>query len=574
MMRLPLPAIAASCLALAIVSARHIYADEPGPVRFLSVVMHDVVDERAAGDADSITTRDLVAFFEYLVANHWHALTLDEIERAGRGDAVLPDRSILITADDAYASDYTRLFPLLLAYRMHALFAVEGEWIEAGAGPGGSKHITWNQAREMQESGLVEFVSHGYSLHTAITGNPQGSQLPAFAYRLFDPVRGYEQQDEYRERITKDLRRSAALMTRELGRAPRAIAWPYGRYTRLSTEAAASVGFRFGLTFDPEPADARRPMTIPRFSLSSGSPLPTIVENLRVNGTRPRVQRLVGLRVSSLYRPDPAETERLLGAAIERVRTMGATAVVMEGVETGPDGRLAAWFPTMHLPVRADVYLRFAWQFQTRAGVRVYGRIPVVAARAATGSDEATMSLFRDFGVFTSMDGLLFKDMPTIAAGGDAGAGQRWDTRQRRNAIDAATLPPTERLAYACFEAVENRLPGLLLVVMTSEIDPRGPSAAADLTLVRTTASPRDAQRLASRMEAAGWLRGEASRRAGLWIESGAPPREADLSAITRGFQRLGGTVVGWADDDPVGDRPAAAKIAPAVSASIFPVRF
>ena len=154
----------------------------------------------------------------------------------------------------------------------------------------------------------------------------------------------------------------------------------------------------------------------------------------------------------------------------------------------------------------------------------MYGQIPVVAARAATGSDEATMELFRDFGIFTSVDGLLFKDMPSITVGGDAGAGQRWDTRQRRNAIDAATLPPTERLAYACFEAVENRLPGLLLVVVTSEIDPRGPATAADLTLVRTTASPRDAERLAARMEAAGWLRGESSRRAGLWIEGGDAP--------------------------------------------------
>jgi hypothetical protein len=391
---------------------------------------------------------------------------------------------------------------------------------------------------------------------------------------MFDPVRRYEQIGEYQERITQDLRRSIALMTRELGQAPRAIAWPYGRYTRLSTDAAAAVGFRFALTFDPEPADARRPMTIPRFSLSSGSLLPAIVENLRVNGTRPRIQRLVGVHVSSLYREDPAETERLLGAAIERVRTMGATAIVMEGVETGPDGRLAAWFPTTQMPVRADVYLRFAWQFQTRAGVRVYGRIPVVAAREATGSDEATMELFRDFGIFTSMDGLLFKDMPTITAGGDAGAGQRWDTRQRRNAIDVATISPKARLAFACFRAVENRLPGLLLVVMTNEIDPRGPAVAADLTLVRTTANPRDAERLASRMEAAGWLHGEASRRAGIWIESETPPRESDLSAITRAFQRRGGTTVGWAEDDPIGDRPKAAAIAPAVSASIFPRRF
>jgi hypothetical protein len=39
-------------------------------------------------------------------------------------------------------------------------------------------------------------------------------------------------------------------------------------------------------------------------------------------------------------------------------------------------------------------------------------------------------------------------------------------------------------------------------------------------------------------------------------------------------YPELGGAVVGWADDDPIGDRPAAAAIAPAVSASIFPVRF
>ncbi len=167
--------------------------------------------------------------------------------------------------------------------------------------------------------------------------------------------------------------------------------------------------------------------------------------------------------MSSLYREDPAETERLLGAAIERVRTMGATAVVMEGVETGPDGRLEAWFPTTHLPVRADVYLRFAWQFQTRAGVRVYGRIPVVAAREATGSDEATMALFRDFGVFTSMDGLLFKDMPhdyrgrrrrAPASGGTPAAPQRASTwrpsRRRRDSPSPVSEPLKTRLPGCC----------------------------------------------------------------------------------------------------------------------------
>ena len=82
----------------------------------------------------------------------------------------------------------------------------------------------------------------------------------------------------------------------------------------------------------------------------------------------PRVRRFVRLRPSSLWRPDPAETERLLGAAIERVRILGATAIVIDAVEPGPDGRPAAWFPTRAIPVRADVYLRFAWQFADSSG--------------------------------------------------------------------------------------------------------------------------------------------------------------------------------------------------------------
>ena len=173
-----------------------------------------------------------------LVSNGWHALTLDEVDRAGRGETTLPEKSILITIDDAYASDYTRIYPLLLATRMPAVFAVPAAWIERGKGPDGEAVLTWAQAREMQQSGLVEFASHSYDLHGTVLGNPQASQVPAFWARVFDPARGYEDDDAYRHRVGADLQQSIAVMTRELGRAPRAIAWPYGRYTQSAVEIA------------------------------------------------------------------------------------------------------------------------------------------------------------------------------------------------------------------------------------------------------------------------------------------------------------------------------------------------
>jgi peptidoglycan/xylan/chitin deacetylase (PgdA/CDA1 family) len=565
-----LPLVIAA-LVFAATSGRGAAPRAPDPRAFLAIVLHDVVNERAKLDADGTTTSDLVAFFEYLVSNGWHAIRLDDVARAGRGERVLPEKSILITIDDAYASAYTRIYPLLLATKMPAIVAVPGAWMVRGQGPAGEPMLTWAQAREMQQSGLVEFASHGYDLHHAVRANPQDSQLPGFAFRIFDPALGYEDDDAYRRRVEDDLQQSIAVMTRELGRAPRAVAWPYGRYTQTAVEVAKTIGFRFALTFDPEPASASRPLAIARFSLSSGSPFPELVERLRAGDMLPRARRFVRLRPSSLWRPDPAETDRLLGAAIERVRTLGATAVVIDAVEPGPDGQPAAWFPTRAIPVRADVYLRFAWQFQTRAGVRVWARLP---ASALDIDDAELEGLCRDFGIFTFADGLFVEGVGALLGPGDVGSGSRWEVANFRRAIDAAQLPQRERRALTCFRTVERELPGLQLALITDTPDPRGPAASADLTLVRTTSKPHEAGRTIAQVVAAGWLAPQLARRVGLWLEGDRPPADGDLTSIARRFFREGGIALGWSRDDPVADRPRAAVVAPVVSASLFPVRF
>jgi hypothetical protein len=97
---------------------------------------------------------------------------------------------------------------------------------------------------------------------------------------------------------------------------------------------------------------------------------------------------------------------------------------------------------------------------------------------------------------------------------------------------------------------------------------------AADLTLVRTAPDPREAGRTIDAMRRAGWLLPRSARRVGLWLESERPPADRDLIDIARRFQRAGGSALGWSPDDPTTDRPRAATVAPAVSASLFPVKF
>jgi biofilm PGA synthesis lipoprotein PgaB len=256
-----------------------------GGQRFVSVAFHDVVDFPGDLDDDAVTVDHLIGFFEWLLANRWTAITLDDVEAARLGKKPLPERAILITFDDGYRSLYTRVFPLLIAYRIPAVCPLTGAWMDAPMDATvrygnrdlpRAKFLSWEEAREMARSGLVEFASHSYDLHRGVRGNPQGNELAAGWARIYRPDRGYESAAEFRQRIAGDLARSRDLLASRLGKKPRAIAWPFGRYNGTDIEVAKASGFTFALTLDPEPADVARPMALSRFLPTNDPKLATI----------------------------------------------------------------------------------------------------------------------------------------------------------------------------------------------------------------------------------------------------------------------------------------------------------
>jgi len=359
--------------------------------RYVAVAFHDVVDHPGSGDEDAVTASNLISFFEWLHANGWTAITLDDIERAQSGVRPLPDRAVLITFDDGYSSLYTSVYPLLLAYKLPVVAALVGSWLEgpkretARSGvdliPGSDTLISWEQAREMARSGLVEFASHSYDLHHSHSANPQGGKEPAAATLAYDTARGYETEASYRQRIRADLEHSRALMQRELGRPPRALAWPFGRYTQAARQEAQAAKYEFLLTMDPEPGFTADLPMVPRLLPVRDPDLPTMITT--VVPDPPGAVRLVRLNPGILLGTNPAEFEKRLGAAIERVRVLGATAVVVDAAIRGDADRLeGVWFPNRVLPLKADVLSRIVWQMRTRARVDVAVSLPVSAARA------------------------------------------------------------------------------------------------------------------------------------------------------------------------------------------------
>lgn len=543
-------------------------------LQFVSIVFHNVVDKREDIDPDGITTDHLIALFEFLRGNGWTAITLDDLDQAARHSRSLPARAILITVDDGYRSAYSRVFPLLLAYRMPALVALVGSWMSLTGDP---RYMTWDQAREMQRSGLVEFASHSYDLHHGAVGNPQGNELPPSAFRHYDPVLGYESEDQFRLHIREDLNKSIELMKRELGRTPRAIVWPFGRYTAVTTDVAREEGFTFGLTLDSEPADASKLMAIPRYLLTQDSDFGRAISDLRSINVLPPAQRLVRVDPSTLWGGDINETDARLGKVIERIRKLGVTAVMIDGAVPTADGKLgAAWFPNRYLPVRGDVFSRFAWQLHTRANVNVYGRLPVKAALKTLKDPECVLAFFRDFGASAPVDGLVLEDTPQLVGmKTEPGrtSGVPWDVRERRNAVDYDALEFPDALALRCFRVVEAARPRLRLALLSTDESSRAPSSIADITLIATSDNRKAATRLLEELKKANGSPELFPRRLGIWIQGAQPPKASDLIAVTRMFQRNGISVIGW-NDDMIHDRPSAATVAGSVSASTFPVRF
>ena len=424
-------------------------AEAPG-LRFASVAFHDVVDDAADLDSDAVTTDHLIAFFEWMRADGWTAISLDDVAAAQAGTRPLPAKAMLVTFDDGYRSLYTRVWPLARAYRVPIVAALVGSWLDVPAGGlvdyGGEKmprehFINWDEARAMQGSGLIEFASHSYNLHKGVIGNPQGNTMPAAVTARFDPITGYETEEQTKDRLRADLQRSHAQLQRELGRAPRAVVWPFGRYSRAAQNAAREAGFKFALTLDPEPASAARPMALARFLPTENPRVGVYAKALRFGDRLPNAQRLVCVSPAELWHADPAIADERLGHAIERVRALGATAVVLDAVHRRADGSFSAWFPTSALPVEADVLARLSWQMQTRAGVDSLVRLPNI---------EALPEIVADLARKVPASGLLI-DEPGLAGLASMPGNALPTLRDRRAAFDPTGLSAAAARSWQAF---------------------------------------------------------------------------------------------------------------------------
>lgn len=210
-----------------------LFADPPEPEADSYTVDVPALIYHYIGDSQSVTTETFEEQMRFLAENGYHAVSAREmIDYVCRGGE-LPENPVLITFDDGYLSNYENGWPALEKYGLKAtVFAI-------GVSVGHDRyykdtefvltpHFSYEQAREMIDSGAMDIQSHTFDMH----------QWPEFESgdRIRKNILPFEDESEteYMAALSADIELYNSIRREELGDDFIALAYPEGEYTTLT----------------------------------------------------------------------------------------------------------------------------------------------------------------------------------------------------------------------------------------------------------------------------------------------------------------------------------------------------
>jgi len=189
----------------------------------------------AGGSSTSIDSGQFELDLQYLREHGYEAVTLSQLVDFVHHDGALPERPVVLTFDDGYWNNYSIGLPLAKAYAMPFVLSVIGRdteiWSQQWSENLRHGHVTWEQIREMADSGLVEIANHTWDLHKTEHGR-KGAQ-----------IRPGESLEQYAAVLQADLGRLQEALTERVGITPISFVYPFGATCPEGTEVLREMGF-------------------------------------------------------------------------------------------------------------------------------------------------------------------------------------------------------------------------------------------------------------------------------------------------------------------------------------------
>ncbi|NLY53484.1 MAG: polysaccharide deacetylase family protein [Firmicutes bacterium] len=189
----------------------------------------------------------------YLRENDYYTPSLAELVDFLQGKTTLPPKSVMITFDDGYESNYIYAYPILKQYNLRAvIFPIGGGIRHKGIVRPGIPKLSDIQMQEMYASGLVEFGSHTFAMHDYHQGQP--------LLRIAST-----------SEILADLQQVEEVFA-AIGLPPAiALAYPFGQYGPEAQQACEEMGYQLAFTTrSGRTYSDTNPLQIPRKTVSGG----------------------------------------------------------------------------------------------------------------------------------------------------------------------------------------------------------------------------------------------------------------------------------------------------------------
>jgi poly-beta-1,6-N-acetyl-D-glucosamine N-deacetylase len=381
-------------------------ADPADGKTFRVICFHDVRDNLLSSfnsqnmiDPYAVDTGTLTSIFSWIQNNGYHPITVKDVEASRSGGKPLPTRAVMLTFDDGFRSHYTKVLPLLERFRFPAVMGIVTSWVDT---PPDQKirlainlevprdtFMSWDEVEQMAKSPLVELASHTHDLHHGAIANPQGNELPAATSHLYlQDKNRYETDEEFEARVRNDLAGSIRRLHDHAGVGVRSMVWPYGAENQPVRGISKSLGMhtQFSLEAGPNtpdvPLDRLRRILI-TYDIDVGEFERSMREPATNRGRVHPVERVVRVHLDDVYDPDGGVQEKKLGDLIQRIYDMRPSSVYLQAYSDPNNTGVAEalYFPNRHLPMRADLFSRAAWQLNSRSLVQVYAWMPLLAFR-------------------------------------------------------------------------------------------------------------------------------------------------------------------------------------------------
>ncbi len=215
---------------------------------------HSFTMEKDSKDNLTINIDKFEEQLKYLKEHNYHTLTLNQLYEYKQGKRKLPLKSVLITMDDGYQSNYDLAFPLLKKYNMNAVVFYIGENVKKENSP----YMTIDTIKKVKEEYKnIEIASHSYDLHKE----------------------GAIKQDKVA--IKEDFKKMEEVINSKF------FAYPYGAYNDNIIDVLKEEDYKLAFTFGPSTKHRKmyffdNNYEIPRLNISNDMPLWKFILRLKL----------------------------------------------------------------------------------------------------------------------------------------------------------------------------------------------------------------------------------------------------------------------------------------------------